>query len=386
MNVAMKRYPILLIFLFLQFQALFAGDRKSFTLSGYLTLMQSSMFDSLSGPFLNENLLHNRLNFKGYLGDHVTVAAEFRNRVFTGDMVRMGAMYADMVGADDGWVDLSWNVAAKQSFLINTTLDRLWIDFSFNQLQVTAGRQRLNWGQTLVWNPNDIFNAWSFFDFDYVERPGSDAVRLQYYTSPSSSAELAVKAGRDQEITAAGLFRFSRWGYDLQFLAGVAGREDVVAGMGWSGAIKNFSFRGEASWFEPFRNIHTSERSILVTGGFDRIFKDNSMAQVQVMYASRPLELNDFTGFYSGNLTAKELAFSKLTAFGQYTWAVTPLLNLTLAGMWFPDLDGFFAGPSLDYSLAENLDFSFLLQHFNSIIDGSHTRINLGFLRIRHSF
>ena len=386
MNDAMKRYPILLILLFLQFQVLFAGDRKSFTLSGYLTLMQSSMFDSLSGPFLNENLLHNRLNFKSYLGDHVTVAAEIRNRVFTGDLVRMGAMYADMVGADDGWVDLSWNVAAKQSFLINTTLDRLWIDFSFNQLQVTAGRQRLNWGQTLVWNPNDIFNAWSFFDFDYVERPGSDALRLQYYTSPSSSAELAVKAGRDREITAAGLFRFSRWGYDLQFLAGVAGREDMVAGIGWSGTLKSFSFRGEASWFEPLRNIHTSERSILVTSGFDRIFKNNSMAQLQVMFASRPLELNDLTGFYSGNLTAKELAFSKFTAFGQYTWAVTPLLNLTLAGMWFPDLDGFFAGPSLDYSLAENLDFSFLWQHFNSIMGGSHTRINLGFLRIKHNF
>ena len=386
MNDAMKRYPILLILLFLQFQVLFAGDRKSFTLSGYLTLMQSSMFDSLSGPFLNENLLHNRLNFKSYLGDHVTVAAEIRNRVFTGDLVRMGAMYADMVGADDGWVDLSWNVAAKQSFLINTTLDRLWIDFSFNQLQVTAGRQRLNWGQTLVWNPNDIFNAWSFFDFDYVERPGSDALRLQYHTSPSSSAELAVKAGRDREITAAGLFRFSRWGYDLQFLAGVAGGEDMVAGIGWSGALKSFSFRGEASWFEPLRNIHTSERSILVTSGFDRIFKNNSMAQLQVMFASRPLELNDLTGFYSGNLTAKELAFSKFTAFGQYTWAVTPLLNLTLAGMWFPDLDGFFAGPSLDYSLAENLDFSFLWQHFNSIMGGSHTRINLGFLRIKHNF
>jgi len=386
MNVAMKRYPLLLILLFLQFQVLFAGDRKSFTLTGYLTVMQSSMFDSLSGPFLNENLLHNRLNFRGYLGNHVTLAAEFRNRVFTGDLVRMGAMYAEMVGADDGWADLSWNVAAKQSFLVNTTLDRLWIDFNFNRIQVTAGRQRLNWGQTLVWNPNDIFNAWSFFDFDYVERPGSDAVRMQYYTSPSSSAELALKAGRDREITAAGLYRFSRWGYDLQFLAGVAGGEDLVAGMGWSGAIKSYSFRGEASWFEPLRNNRGSGRSLLFTSGFDRIFKDNSMTQVQVMYASRPLEMDDFTGFYSGNLTAKELAFSKFTAFGQYTYAVTPLLNLTLAGMWFPDLHGFFAGPSLDFSLAENLDFSFLFQHFNSIMGGSHTRINVGFLKIKHSF
>ena len=50
--------------------------------------MQSVMFDSLSGPFLNENLLHNRLNFKGYVNDNITFAAELRNRLFTGDMVQ----------------------------------------------------------------------------------------------------------------------------------------------------------------------------------------------------------------------------------------------------------------------------------------------------------
>ena len=34
----------------------------------------------------------------------------------------------------------------------------------------------------LVWNPNDLFNAFSFVDFDYEERPGSDALRIQKYT------------------------------------------------------------------------------------------------------------------------------------------------------------------------------------------------------------
>ena len=34
--------------------------------------------------------------------------------------------------------------------------------------------------------------------------------------------------------------------------------------------------------------------------------------------------------------------------------------------MWFPDLKGYFAGPSIDYSLAENVDFSIFWQHFES--------------------
>jgi len=356
------------------------------TLNGYITTMQSVMFDSLSGPFLNENLLHNRLNFKGYLTNNITFSAEFRNRLFTGDMVRLGNYYSDMIGADEGLIDMSWNIFEEQSFLFNTTIDRLLVDIHFNNFQVTAGRQRINWGQTFVWNPNDIFNAYSFFDFDYIERPGSDAVRFQYFPSSSSAAELAVKVDSDNDITAAGLYRFNKWSYDIQFLAGIVNGEDIVLGTGWSGAIGSISFRGEASWFDQFEDFPSDKSTLLITTGFDKIFTDNSMAQLQFMYCNNPLELNDFTSFYSGNLSARDLAFSEFSAFGQFTWAITPLLNLSLSTMWLPDLEGYFAGPSMDYSLAENLDFSLIWQHFDSIMAGKSTRINLGFLRVKYSF
>ncbi len=361
-------------------------NKKPITVSGYITSMQSVMFDSLSGPFLNENLLHNRLNFKGYINENLTFAAEFRNRLFTGDMVRFVDLYPEMIGADPGFVDMSWDIFKKQSFVFNTTIDRLWFDVHFNKFQVTAGRQRINWGQTFVWNPNDIFNAYSFFDFDYVERPGSDALRLQFFPSSSSAAEMAVKVDSENDITAAGLFRFNKWGYDIQFLAGYVNSEDIVIGAGWSGAVGNVSFRGEGSWFQPWEEFPNNLGTILLTTGADKIFKDNSIAQIQIMYCNSPLEFNDFDLFYSGNLSSKNLAFSRFSAFGQFTWAVTPLLNLTLSGMWFPDPDGYFAGPSMDYSLAENIDFSLIWQHFNSIMAGERTRINLGFLRIKYSF
>jgi len=355
-------------------------------LTGYVTNMQSVMFDSLSGPFMNENLIHNRLNIKGYINDNITVGAGVRNRLFTGDMVRLGSYYSGLIGADPGKVDMSWNLIDKQSFLLNTTIDRLWLDLSFNKIQLTIGRQRINWGQTFVWNPNDVFNAYSFFDFDYAERPGSDAVRLQYFTSSSSSAELAVKVDADNDLTAAGLWRFNKWGYDIQFLAGFSDGNDVVLGTGWSGAIGQVSFRGEASWFDPREDFPGDESTILITTGFDRVFKDNSVAQVQLMYCNNPVGLYDFNRFYSGNLSARDLAFSEFSAFGQFTWAASPLLNLTISAMWLPDLDGYFAGPSADYSLAENLDFSLIWQHFNAVMGGEKSRINLGFLRIRYSF
>ena len=360
--------------------------QKTIKLNGYLTSMQSAMFDSLSGPFVYDNLLHNRLNFKGYLNEHLTFAAEFRNRLFTGDMVRTGRVFSEMISTDPGFTDMSWNIFNENSFLLNTTVDRLWFDLNYGKFQARIGRQRINWGQTFVWNPNDIFNAYSFFDFDYAERPGSDALRLQFFPSFSSAAELAIKVDNENDITAAGLFRFNKWGYDIQFLAGAVNSEDIVVGAGWSGAIGSVSFRGEGSWFQPVEEFPISSGNFLLTAGFDKIFKNNSMAQIQLMYCNSPLVLNNFNSFYSGNLSSKDLAFSRFSGFGQFNLAATPLLNMGVSAMWFPDLKGYFAGPSVDYSLAENIDFSLIWQHFKSIMGGTKTRINLAFLRLKYSF
>lgn len=200
-----------------------AGQEKEkpVTLKGYVTTLQNAMFDSLSGPVSYNNILHNRLNFRGYINNHIILGIELRNRLFTGDLARTGDFYSDITGRDNGWFDMSWNVIKENSFFLNTTVDRLWIALKLGKLEITTGRQRINWGQAIVWNPNDIFNAYAFFDFDYVERPGSDALRFQYFTSSSSIVELAVKADSEDRVTAAGLIRFNRWGYDIQFLGGI---------------------------------------------------------------------------------------------------------------------------------------------------------------------
>lgn len=383
----MRKLIIILSFILVIEAPVFTQDKKKFlTLNGYVSTMQSVMFDSLSGPFLNENLLHNRLNLKGLVNDHITFAAEFRNRLFTGDMVKAGRSYSENISNDQGLVDLSWNLINENSFLLNTTIDRLWVDINYGKFQARLGRQRINWGQTLVWNPNDIFNAYSFFDFDYVERPGSDALRLQYYPDFSSAIEIAVKTDYLNHITAAALYRFNKWGFDIQFLTGYVNSEDLVAGAGWSGAFGSVSFRGEASWFQPARKFADTLGTELFTIGFDKVFKNNSTAQLQVMYCNNPMKMTGFSSLYSGNMSTKDLAFSRFSAFGQYSYPVAPLLNLGVSAMWFPDLKGYFAGPSLDYSLAENVDCSLFWQHFKSRFNNEQTRINIGYLRVKINF
>lgn len=359
---------------------------KVISLNGYISSMQNVTFEKAAGDWTNDNLLHNRLNFRFYPWERLTLVAEARTRLFTGDIVRNYDGYDEMIGGDRGWIDMSWNLASGNSVLLNTTVDRLNIDYRGNGFQITLGRQRINWGQTFVWNPNDIFNAYSYFDFDYVERPGSDALRLQLFPSYSSAIELAVKVDSDERVTAGGLVRFNTGGYDVQFITGLVNGDDLVFGTGWSGALGQTSFRGEVSWFQPADNLRDITGTGLFTIGFDRSFSDNSMVQFQVMYCNDPVDFSDFGSFYSGTLSARELAFSEVSIFAACNIVVTPLVSLGLSGIYYPGLKGCFAGPSADVSLAGNTDFSFIWQYFDAELGGDRLRMNLGFLRIKYSF
>lgn len=381
-----RSWIITSLLLLLPFLSQAQEKEKAIQLNGYVSALHSVIFESLNDDFINESLLHNRLNFSASLGDHVRLTAEIRNRLFTGDRVKSLDNYASWVSHDPGWMNLSWNLIEEHAYFLNTTIDRLSLDYTAGKTEIRIGRQRINWGQAMVWNPNDIFNAYSFFDVDYPEKPGSDVVRFQFFPSFSSVVEVAASLNREKEVTMAGLWRFNRGGYDMQFLGGYAGSQDLVAGTGWAGNIGATSFRGEATLFVPAKKDSGQKTLLLATAGLDRVLKDNSMIMVQLMYCSHPPELQDFAVMYSSTLSPRNLAFSEFTAFGQFTWAATPLLNMTLSAMWFPDLKGYYAGPSLDFSLAENWDFSAIWQHFGGNTGDSTTNLNLAFLRLKYNF
>ncbi|MEA1886457.1 MAG: hypothetical protein U9N72_04535 [Bacteroidota bacterium] len=383
----MRILSILLMVFILTLPAAKGQNQQSpVSLNGYVSNLQSMIFEEVEGDWINDNLIHNRLNFRLYAGSKVTFALELRNRFFTGDMIKLDPTYASRLAADNGLVDLATNIFNKNSFILNSRIDRFWIDIAMGPVQLKAGRQRINWGQTFVWNPNDIFNAYSYFDIDYPERPGSDAVRLQVYPSFSSTIEVAAAMNSEEDLTLAGLYRFNKWGYDIQFLAGMVDNEDIVFGTGWSGAIGSTSFRGEVSWFQPKDNFSDTTGTGLFTIGFDRAFSGTGMLQLQAMYCNEPLTFSSFNDFYSENLSAKDLAFSEFSLFGSVTYPVTPLFKLSLSAIWYPGLDGFYAGPGADISLAENLDFSFIWQYFNAELNDERTRMNLVYLRMKYSF
>jgi len=390
----MRRPFIYIVLLVLFVHGISAQDDvSSFELNGYLTNMQSVMYSNPSEDWIIDNLFHNRLNFFYYGGEHFTGSLKLRNRLIYGETIKLVPGYADAIEEDMGWMDLSYNLLSGNSYVLNTMIDRVWLQYSTDGFVATAGRQRINWGQTFVWNVNDIFNAYSYFDFDYEERPGSDAIRLQLYPNYTSTIELAAKLDSANKLTAAALYRFNVFSYDIQFLAGVLQEEDYVGGLGWSGNLGGAGFRGEASYFHPMKNPGDTSGMFMFSAGIDYIFPNTLMLQGEYLYSSNPFSSAfGFIDFYSGPLTVKQLAFTQHTIFASVSYQVTPLFTASLGGMYFPDMKGYFIGPSLTYNVLNNVDLSFFMQYFNAEnedpLTGQITRqqISLLFLRLKWSF
>lgn len=313
---------------------------------------------------LGMNILHNRLNFKWYTSTKFTTVVEMRNRLMFGNLVKYFPGYMATVDVDNGLLDLSWISAQGKSWFVHSMIDRVYLDYSSGKWQVRVGRQRVNWGVNLAWNPNDIFNTFSYFDFDYEERPGTDAIRVQYYTGTTSSAELVYKPNRDRTRSAfAGMYKFSRWDYDFQFLGGQAGNDWVLGG-GWSGDISGAGFRGEFTHFEPRNDFST--RATVASVSADYTFSSSWYIHSSFLFSS-----NGKTGkaggmdlLFNTAMSAKQLSFARYSLFGQVSKPITPLLSGSFSGIVNPSDGSFYVGPAFTYSILNNLELMLTGQLF----------------------
>jgi hypothetical protein len=312
------------------------------------------------------------MEFRYYPNQKWKLDLEMRNRLFFGQQVTLlnsldTINYPDFIQNDGGFFDLSYNWATGASYILNTTIDRFYLDFTSGNWQVRAGRHRINWGQNLVWNPNDVFNAYSYFDFDYEERPGTDAVRVQYFTGFTSAAEFVYQLGDNvDDMSFMGLYKFSKWNYDIQFLAGKVKR-DIVVGTGWSGDIKGGGFRGEITYFHDKDSIGESEGQLVASISGDYTFPNSLYLHASVIYNSKGSTgkigiLNP--AILLRETSAKYLTLSRMDLFGQISYQISPLWRGDFASIINPFDGSFFIGPGAGYSLSDNMELLLFGQLF----------------------
>lgn len=367
---------------------------KKYSLNGYISQMNQTIIDSIDGNWINDGFINNRLKFNYFGIKNVTFNFQMRNRLIYGETVKYTPNYADYFENDRGFFDMAFNLADGNTFVLNSNIDRAFLQFDFGKFQATIGRQRINWGMTFVWNPNDLFNNYSFFDFDYAEKPGADAVDLQYFINYSSSIEFAAKLNSDTVLTTAMIYRFNLFNYDFQVLGGMLDEQDFVAGFAWSGNISQLTFRGEASYLHPKDNFKDTSGVFIASLGFDYMFQNSFMITAEFLYnqAVGDLEVANIFRIQDAPMSIKNLSFAKYNAVLQFSYPISPIVNTSMAVMWMSKDNWMFFSPNVSLAISQNVDFGIIAQVFTGkmmnpiTLEKEQKLFTLAFLRLKYSF
>jgi hypothetical protein len=326
-----------------------------------------------------DNLFHHRLNFKWFPTDNFTTVLEARNRIFYGELVRITPDFGRQADRNDDQFWLSLRPLDEESVVGHMMLDRAYVQWSGSKLELRLGRQRINWGINTVWNTNDLFNAYNYLDFDHRERPGSDAARLTWYTGATSSIEVASKITTDEDdLVAAGLWKFNDKGYDFQVLAGFS-EGDIVFGGGWAGNIKKAGFKGELTYFRTPNDI-IEPVVITATMSLDYVFKGNVYVMAGMLYNSFDQQLASFSG--SVEVSAKNPFPQEFAEFVNVSVPVTPLINSSLTFISSSEINVIF--PTIAVSVTKDLDLSAVAQLFTADFDAIDGQAY--FLRLQYNY
>lgn len=369
-----------LLFFFILLPSLFLkAQLSSFDYNGYSKYLFSSSKSSSLNDRLNDHLLHSRFNSKWYATNSITAALELRFRAFYGESVEKIPSFKKYIQTPRDFVDLDVFLWDSKKSLGYLEIDRIWFDWYTQDFQITIGRQRVAWGTAWVWNPTDLFNPLDILDFDYEERPATDAVRLQYYTGAVTKIDIAYKPAKDPEKQIlAGLWSINNWNYDFNFIAGMRFKR-WLAGFSWAGDILDAGFRGEILISQAPNKPDTNSIYIALPesslSSFDKpmvsaslsgdyTFPNTFYIHTEVLYNNNGKSSNTFL-FLPEASSLGMLSSARLSIYQEFAYDITPLLRGSLFGIFNPDDKSFVVIPSLSYSVITNLDAFLLGMFFN---------------------
>lgn len=358
--------------------------------SGYLRYMNSSSVIN-SDSTLTDNLIHNRLRIKLNFDNQLDAVFEMRNRVFFGQATKFNPNLGSILNTDVGQLDLSFIPYDQTALVVHSIFDRAFIKYSADKWELRLGRQRINWGVNLAWNPNDLFNAYSLIDFDYQERMGVDALRFLYYTGEMSSIEFSAQPGDNiNESIFAGLWKFNLNGSDFQFLLGNY-YEDLAMGFGLATNFKNAGITLESTYFNSKNNNKNSSNALSTSVSLDYSTKSGIYFNTSFLYNSIGPKSNfsndNLFGSFLLDISAKKLMPSMYNYFTQISGNFTPAINGSLTTFYMKGQEMLLIMPSLNYELRKNIDSMLLAQFIFNQINTNFNSMGVGiFIRFAYNF
>jgi len=380
---------IICLFIFLSSLNILAQQKKpkNYALSGYVKDLRAAfLFDGFNDLTI-ENRIHNRLNFKWYPNDNITVGIGMRNQLIYGGFPKfynqfiednqalieiinslpdsnIPLTYGKSLEPNENLLPLAATLIDEKAVILNTHIDRFWLDWYKGKWQVRVGRQRINWSKNWVWNPNDLFNTYSFIEFDYEERPGSDAIKVAYFPENNAEIELVINPHKKfKEESIYGMrYAWNKWNYDFQTIASYY-KEQLALGGGFAGNLGDAGLKGEFTYFLPIQEVDTLQ-GLVASVGIDYSFQSGLLLQGEVLYNHFGTENANLlsAGFSGQRLSPQNLWTHRWAVFTTISYPINPLIQGSISSIFNPEDQSFFILPGVTFSASQDLDFYILGQ------------------------
>ena len=161
----------------------------------------------------------------------------------------LGALTPGSQVSSINWLELDWPVGVSlgDHFAWQHRLDRLNATLTVGNAELRVGRQAISWATTLFLTPADPFSPFDPSDPFREYRGGVDALRLQFFPSAFSAAELVVRPERTtvgHTLTALARGKLSAGGWDLSAWAGAL-HDRAAAAAAVTRTLAGAALRGE---------------------------------------------------------------------------------------------------------------------------------------------
>jgi hypothetical protein len=317
-----------------------------------------------------QNTAQVRLNLFWYPTENTVFSLQSRNVLVNQSNIKSLQQFQDELVTSSYYYDLKWDWLKKEDVSGYSEIDRLHFNWILEKWEIILGRQRITWGTCLVWNPTDFFNPFDILDFDYEERPGTDALHLQYYTGPISQFNLAITPGRTRyDVIYAGRYMTNHWNYDFNFIIGWQ-RNSLRLATSWAGEIYDGGFRGEVLFTNPnirYSSLNLDPTSLFnfyvlkeindlfwtVALSYDYTFENSFYTHTEYLYnglgTTKNAGFRRFDVIFTGELTP-----ARHSIFQEFAYQISPLLRCNFFIIFNPSDKSWIAAPSIQYSLATN--------------------------------
>lgn len=358
MKIKQLKYLFLFILIPIQIQA-----QYEFDCSGYLYAVPSYQLLNNSIDFLypgnninkNQYSLITKLRLRPilHLWDNARIEAAAETQVI---FAKSGMFFFsnDQIYSRQA-IDMNWTLYNKGDVDVTELIDRLFFKQTFDDFEITLGRQRINWGVGRVWQPTDRLHPINPANFTKIEKTGADAFSFKYFLGLFTDMEFVVNFREHINNWNYGMrLRTNFSPFDASLILGYFDRQPNI-GFDLSGSVAGAGVRAEGIYVNNKDYSDSSYVRFIVGVDYQLTSKIYSLLEFQYNGEGTTCKYcYDVYKVFSGQM----MNMGKYYLAGMINWQIHPLIVLSANVMQnFNDGSGYIS-PIFMYSALENLSLN----------------------------